>query len=250
YYPIYVVIESKGYKPTLWDKEDKRVFWDTFEKGIEEIIPQERYPVRELVPTEKPDFDKVWEKIQTMTTIQIDYDLFKNRQLFFPFPAQKELLEEKELPGGERFEKYKVENIMERMYISFILPPGADPPKFRKYSMKVFQSMLPFAKAQGTSKPFIKKEHQHILLGKKKGYYSRIDNILEFLTVAYYDYTNKRVGKKFRRKIGHLVNGVEWITKGRGAYYRVDINPEVIKTILALSEGKTGKDIPHHISYP
>lgn len=205
---------------------------------------------KQLEPPEKPDFNEVWQRVKTMTTIPIDYELFKSRQMYFPFPGQAKLIEDEILPSGERFQKYQVENVMEKMYISFSFPQDEDPPKFRKYAMQIFSSLLPFAKEQRTSEPFIKKEHQFELLGKKRGYYNRIDDALKFFTTGYWDWQNKAPGKEYRREIGHLINKVTFYRKGRGSYYQVSINPDVIKTIIALSEGKTGKEIPQHISYP
>lgn len=218
--------------------------WDKILKTIVEKGYLKKYE------PEKPNFPQIWERVQAMTTLPVDYNLFKARQLYFPFSRQVKLIEDKVLPTGEHFVKYEVDSVMEKVNITFTLPPNEKLPTFRDRALPVFLSIIPFAKAQGTSEPFIKKEHQYKLLGEKRGFYSRIDDILQVFATGYWDYTNKGTGKEFRREIGHLVNKVKWYGKGRGSYYQVSINPEVAKTLIAIVEGKTGKDIPHHISYP
>ena len=114
----------------------------------------------------------------------------------------------------------------------------------------IFFSMMPFAIAQKTLNPYIKKEHQYKLLGEKPFYYRSIDDVLKTFTTGYWDYENKKKGKEYRRNIGHPISSVKFFGKGRGSYFKPDINPIIAESLKAILEGKKGEDIPGFTQYP
>jgi len=110
----------------------------------------------------------------------------------------------------------------------------------------VLFSMIPFAMVQKTLNPYIKKEHQYKILGKKSFYYKNINDILKTLTTGYWDYENKKKGKEYKRDIGHLINRVEVFGKGRGSYFKPELNPIIAESLKAILGGKK----PTFVKYP
>jgi len=199
---------------------------------------------------EEPNFPAIWEEIKKMKYLPVDKWLDSHKQLMLPFPKEVKLISEEHLESGEKLITYRVKSLLEKMDIIFIIPKGEDLPSFHRYAQSVFFSMIPFAMVQKTLNPYIKKEHQYKLLGEKTHYYEYIDEILKTLATGYWDYENNKKGKEYRRSIGHLVNSVELFGKGKGSYYKVEMNPTIMESLKSIIEGKRGSEIPSFVMYP
>jgi len=186
-------------------------------------------------------FKRLSQREYFLTSSQLVKDLPK----FIPYRLDNKQLIEKTETSKEIIAKYQKSFGNEIVTCIFIIPKEKykedRTPRFGEKAKKVLLTTVNFAIEEKTLDPKFRKYHILRLISKDKIFdkdYKRLDNIFQTLACATYDIENKKKGKEYRRSIGHIVDNVDWIGKGKNSYISVNLNKRYFNKLIPLIEGK------------
>ncbi len=171
--------------------------------------------------------------------------LIKDMSKLVPFRLDGKYLVEKTETSEEIIEKYQKLYGNDLVTYIFMIPKEeykeGKVPTFGDKARKVLLATVGFAIEEKTLHPRFRKYHILKFINKDKinnRDYSRLDNIFQTLAFASYDISNKKKGKEYRRSIGHIIDNVDWLGKGKNAYICVSLNRRYFSQLASQTEEK------------
>ncbi len=120
-------------------------------------------------------------------------------------------------------------------------------PTFGADMRKALLIACAFAEEQKTLSPIFRKQHIFKLQGKAQNKisgqtYANLDNGWKTIAYLTYERENNKKGKEYRRRIGHIIDNVDWIGKGRGSYINPTLNRKYFSSLTSYIERKETHD--------
>lgn len=181
--------------------------------------------------------------------------LIKDLPKLMPARLDKKYLIEKTETAEEIIEKYQKLVGNELVTYVFVIRKEeykeGKVPTFGDKARKVLLATVAFAIEEQTFHPIFKKYHILKFINKEKinnRDYSRLDNIFQTLASVSYDISNKKKGKEYRRSIGHIIDNVDWLGKGKNAHICVSLNQRYFSQLASRIEGK--EKLSAYLNFP
>ena len=201
-----------------------------------------------LSPEEKEKIEESYERLSQRKNLITDPQLVEDIPKIAPYRLDKKHLEEKVETKEEVILKYKILFGNEVIFYILIVPKEEYKERqnftFGDKMRKMLFLITAFAVEEKTFSPTFRKYHILKLINKERinnEDYNRLDNIFQTFGYITYDIRNNKKGKEYRRSIGHIIDNIEWLGKGKNSYISVNLNRGYFNKSSPLIEGrKTG----------
>ncbi len=230
--------KPSGLSAEWYEKYKGKPFsWEGFDGSFGKAKQEES-----MLPEEVEDS---FERLSRRKYFRTDSQLIKDLPKLVPLHLREKYLVERTETAGEIIEKYQKPFGNELVTYIFMIPKeeyrGRQVPTFGGDARKVLLAAVAFAIEEKTLHPSFRKYHILKFINKdkvEKRDYSRLDSILQTLAFASYDISNKKKGKEYRRSIGHIIDNVDWLGKGKNAYIYVSLNQKYFSQLASWIEEK------------
>jgi len=199
-----------------------------------------------MLPEEVEDS---FQRLLQRKEIIADPKLVKDLPVIAPYQLDKRYFVEETETSTEIIKKYQRQFGNETDTYIFFIPKAEYKenriPTFGGDMRKALLIACAFAKEQKSLSPMFRKQHIFRLQGKEdskisRQMYANLDNGWKTLAYATYEIENKKKGKEYRKRIGHIIDNVDWIGKGRGAFINPTLNRKYFSNLAASIEEETG----------
>lgn len=185
-------------------------------------------------------------EIEKRNIIPLDLEMFTYVTELIPDRLIK-LIEERQLETGGTLKRYERKVGNTSYTYEYIIPKEINPkdiPRMGELTRSTMLGLVSLVREQGSNIvdfteglmfESIGISGDQIKMGGHK--FNDIINVLQTLVSGTYIKENKGKGKKYRKKIGHILNEMTIEGKGRGRIITVDIPQDTIHTALRFAKG-------------
>ena len=198
-------------------------------------------------PISPGEIEDTFQRLLQRKEIIADPKLVKDLPVVAPYQLDKRYLVEETETSTEMIKKYERDFGNETVTYTFFIPKAEYKenriPTFGADMRKALLIACTFAKEQKSLSPIFRKQHIFKLQGKEGNKisgraYTNLDNGWRTLAYVTYERENNKKGKEYRKRIGHIVDNVDWIGKGRGGFINPTLNRKYFSNLAALIEGE------------